>query len=84
VGRCGIRREHPPAAKGFRFVTPEDEMGFADAIVKPDLYERHLAVLRAPRHLLVGGVLEREDRVTNVHGDPFVDLGERRLVEGVA
>ncbi len=78
-----ICRQHPPTAKGFTFLTLEDETGFSNVIVRPDLYEHHRAVLRVAPLLLVGGTLVKEDGVINVQGNRFVDLGDRSRVEGL-
>ena len=37
---CVIARQRPGTAKGFIFISMEDETGIANVIVTPDLYER--------------------------------------------
>jgi error-prone DNA polymerase len=45
---CVIARQRPGTAKGFIFISMEDETGIANIIVSPDLYERNrLAITRS-------------------------------------
>jgi error-prone DNA polymerase len=60
-----ICRQRPGTAKGVMFVTLEDESGFANFVVMPDVRERFRDSLRAPL-LLMGGVVESEQGVVNV------------------
>jgi error-prone DNA polymerase len=61
-----ITRQRPGTAKGFVFLTLEDETGIANVIVRPDVFDRErLTVVRQP-FLLVEGVLQRQDGVTSV------------------
>jgi error-prone DNA polymerase len=56
----------PPTAKGFHFVTLEDEFGFVNVIVRPDIYVRYRRVLRGALFLEVQGELQREGSVVNL------------------
>ena len=60
-----ICRQRPGTAKGVMFVTLEDETGFANFVVMPDVRERMGDTLRAPL-LLLEGVVENEKGVVNV------------------
>ena len=63
---CVIARQRPGTAKGFIFLSMEDETGIANVIVTPDLYERErMAVVRS-KFLLVEGVLQNQDGVIHV------------------
>jgi DNA polymerase III alpha subunit len=42
---CIIARQRPGTAKGFIFLSMEDETGIANVIVTPDLYERNRLVV---------------------------------------
>jgi error-prone DNA polymerase len=55
-----VVRQRPPAAKGFVFITIEDETGLANLVVRPDVYERYRDPLRNAGLLLVEGELQRE------------------------
>ena len=47
-------------AKGFVFLTLEDETGLANVIVRPDLFEAHEAVVARSEALEVEGILQTE------------------------
>ena len=61
-----IVRQRPGTAKGFCFLTLEDETGTANAVVTPARYERWRVVLNTSPLLEVAGRLERVDGVTHV------------------
>ena len=69
-----IVRQRPGTAKGFFFATLEDETGIANAIVIPDVFQRHRALLHRVKVLLVEGVLQKVDGVINVRGHRFAEL----------
>jgi error-prone DNA polymerase len=56
----------PPTAKGFRFITLEDEFGFINVIVRPKVYEQYRRIIRQEEILLVKGMVQRESGVVNV------------------
>jgi error-prone DNA polymerase len=61
-----IVRQRPGTAKGFLFLSLEDETGIANVIVMPDLFERfHAPLVREP-FLLVTGVLQKQDGAVSV------------------
>jgi error-prone DNA polymerase len=59
-------RQAPPTAKGFHFVTLEDEKGFFNVIVRPDIYDRYRRVLREAPVLMVEGIVQQSEEVTNL------------------
>ena len=64
-----ITRQRPGTAKGFVFLTLEDETGVANIIVRPDLFARdRLTIVEAP-FLIVDGVLQNQDGVTSVRAE---------------
>jgi error-prone DNA polymerase len=64
-----ITRQRPGTAKGFVFLTLEDETGIANIIVRPDLFDRdRLTILEKP-FLLVDGILQNQDGVTSVKAE---------------
>jgi error-prone DNA polymerase len=70
-----ITRQRPGTAKGFVFLTLEDETGIANVIVRPDLFDRdRLTILEQP-FLLVDGILQNQDGVTSVKAEQFHALG---------
>jgi error-prone DNA polymerase len=74
-----ITRQRPGTAKGFVFLTIEDETGIANIIVRPDLFARDRLVIVDSPFLIVDGVLQNQDGVTSiraehVHPMPAVDI----------
>jgi error-prone DNA polymerase len=65
VAGIAICRQRPGTARGVTFMTLEDETGFANFVIMPDVRERFQVELRSPL-LLVTGVVEREEAVINV------------------
>jgi error-prone DNA polymerase len=64
-----ITRQRPGTAKGFVFLTLEDETGIANVIVRPDVYARDRAVIVESPFLLVEGVLQVQDGVTSIRAE---------------
>ena len=62
-------RQAPPTAKGFVFLTLEDEWGLVDVIVAPDLYQAQRAVWRDGVILLVQGRLQRANGHMSVRAE---------------
>ncbi|MBI4880614.1 MAG: error-prone DNA polymerase, partial [Planctomycetes bacterium] len=77
-----ICRQHPPTAKGFAFLTLEDETGIANVVVRPDLYAKERELVRRAPLLVVDGVLEKASGVINVRAERFYRLGTQRAVAG--
>jgi error-prone DNA polymerase len=63
---CVIARQRPGTAKGFIFISMEDEKGISNVIVTPDLYERERLVVTRSKFLLVEGVLQNQDGVIHI------------------
>jgi len=64
-----ITRQRPGTAKGFVFLTLEDETGIANIIVRPDLFARDRLVIVEEPFLLVDGVLQNQDGVTSIRAE---------------
>jgi error-prone DNA polymerase len=60
IGGLVITRQRPGTAKGFVFLTIEDETGLVNVIVRPDVYERNRRTIRTSQCLIVEGVLQKE------------------------
>jgi error-prone DNA polymerase len=74
VAGAVITRQRPGTAKGFTFLTLEDETGIANIIVRPDLFtDERTTVIGAP-YLLVEGTLQIQDGVTSVKAERFQAL----------
>jgi error-prone DNA polymerase len=61
IAGFAVCRQRPGTAKGFVFLTLEDETGLANAIVRPALYERERALARRPL-VVLEGIMQREGR----------------------
>ena len=64
-----ITRQRPGTAKGFVFLTLEDETGISNVIIRPDLFDRNrVTVVRQP-FLIVDGVVQHQDGVLSVRDE---------------
>ena len=61
-----IARQRPGTAKGFVFLSLEDETGISNVIVNPDLYEKYRTVINTEKFLRVDGVLQNQDHTTSI------------------
>ena len=61
-----ICRQRPGTAKGFLFLSLEDETGIANAIVTPDLFDANRGVLVGEPFIIVEGTLQNQDGVVSV------------------
>src|SRR5213078_3361420 len=66
VGGWVIVRQRPGTAKGFVFLTMEDETGVSNVIVTPNVYDHSRSVLVDEPLLLIDGVLQNQDGVIHV------------------
>ena len=69
-----ICRQRPGTAKGFVFVSLEDETGVANAIVTPDLFEKRRLVITQESFLRITGKLQNDGGVIHVKAariEPF-------------
>ena len=69
LGGAVIARQRPGTAKGFVFLSIEDETGIANAIITPQLFERDHVVLVQHPFLLIEGKLQNLDGVVSVKAD---------------
>jgi len=66
VAGCVIARQRPGTAKGFVFLSLEDETGIANIILTPDVFEENRVVVTRSRFLCVEGRLQQQDGVIHV------------------
>jgi error-prone DNA polymerase len=66
-----ICRQRPGTAKGFVFLTLEDETGMVNVVVTPKRYERDALLIATSPLLMVRGTLQIEERVVNLRGEVF-------------
>jgi error-prone DNA polymerase len=58
-----ICRQRPGTAKGFVFISLEDETGVSNAIVEPELFERFRLLITEEAFLLIEGEVQNSDNV---------------------
>ncbi len=75
-----ICRQRPGTAKGFVFISLEDETGVSNAIVDPDLFERFRLVITEEAFLLVEGEVQNSDGVVLIKARDIKPLVHERLV----
>jgi len=78
IGGCVICRQRPGTAKGFVFLSIEDETGVANAIVMPDLFQKNRLLLSSAQFLMVEGILQNQDNVISVKAERVSPLSITR------
>jgi error-prone DNA polymerase len=69
-----ITRQRPGTAKGFVFMTLEDETGLINVIIHPKLFTREWLTIIEQRFLYFEGVLQNVDNVINVRAERIASL----------
>ncbi len=78
VAGAVIARQRPGTAKGFVFLSMEDETGIANVIITPQLFERnHIVVVQNP-FLLIEGTLQNQEKVISVKAQRIEPLAITR------
>ena len=76
---CIIARQRPGTAKGFIFLSMEDETGIANVIITPDLYERERILVTRSKFLMAEGLLQNQDGVIHVKALRLMALSDSAL-----
>ncbi len=69
-----IARQRPGTAKGFVFLSIEDETGIANAIITPDVFAENRVTVVSHPFLLVEGQLQHQDNVISVKAETIEPL----------
>jgi error-prone DNA polymerase len=69
-----IVRQRPGTAKGFVFLSLEDETGIVQAIVRPDLFRENRSLIIGSPGLVVEGRLQKNDGPLSVRAERFWPL----------
>ncbi|MGH9339199.1 MAG: DNA polymerase III subunit alpha [Acidobacteriota bacterium] len=69
VGGVVIVRQRPTTARGFLFISLEDETGIANIVIRPPLFESKRATLVGHPFLIFEGVLQNQNNVTSVRAE---------------
>ncbi len=64
-----IARQRPGTAKGFVFLSLEDETGISNAIITPQIFQQHHVVIVNQQFLLIEGRLQNQDNVISVKAE---------------
>ena len=74
IAGCVIARQRPGTAKGFVFLSLEDESGIANVILTPDFFENNRAAATRSRFLRIEGPLQNQGGVIHVRAQRIVPL----------
>ena len=74
VAGAVIVRQRPGTAKGFVFLTMEDETGLSNVIITPDTYQTFKRVVVDEPYLLVEGTLQNQDGAVSVKAQRIESL----------
>ncbi len=74
-----ICRQRPGTAKGFVFVSLEDETGVSNAIVDPDLFEHFRLAITEEAFLLIEGEVQNSDNVILIKAREISPLTHEQL-----
>ncbi|HKF51326.1 MAG TPA: error-prone DNA polymerase [Candidatus Acidoferrales bacterium] len=69
-----IARQRPGTAKGFVFLSLEDETGIANAIITPQIFEKNHLTIVHHQFLLIDGKLQNQDNVVSVKAERVLPL----------
>ncbi len=83
VGGLVITRQRPGTAKGFVFLTLEDETGLVNVIVRPDVYEKYRRTIRQAATLIIEGQLQKEGGCIDVLARKAFAFDAKDVTEGV-
>lgn len=66
--------QRPPTAKGMCFITLEDEFGFINIVIPPDVYQKDRLTIYSKGFLEVQGQLEKPEGLLNLKADRVFPL----------
>lgn len=75
-----ICRQRPGTAKGFVFISLEDETGVSNAIVTPDLFEKLRLLITEEPFLLIEGEVQNSDGAVLIKARKIKPLAHENLV----
>jgi len=66
-----IARQRPQTARGFLFMSLEDETGISNIVVHPNLFEQNRLLLISEPFIWVEGILQNRNNVTSIRARKF-------------
>ncbi len=73
AGLIGIH-QRPPTAKGMCFITLEDEFGFMNIVIPPDVYQKNRMVIYESDLIEVHGRLEKRGALLNIIAEQLLQI----------
>jgi len=74
VAGAVIARQRPGTAKGFVFISLEDETGISNIIVHPEIFERNRFVITQETFLLIEGILQARSGTVHIRAEKIERL----------
>jgi error-prone DNA polymerase len=81
VGGIVTHRQRPMTANGVIFINLEDETGLLNVVVLPGVWQQHRRIARRSVGVIIDGVLEHRDGVTNLVARRFTSWQDE--VDGI-
>ncbi len=72
-----ICRQRPGTAKGFVFVSLEDETGISNAVIPPQLFERQRLLITQESFLMISGIVQNKENVVLLRAMEIAPLQQR-------
>ncbi len=69
VAGAVITRQRPGTASGLIFLTLEDETGYANVIVMPQVYEEYRQAVLEPKFIRVSGTVQNQDGIVHLKAE---------------
>lgn len=69
-----ITRQRPMTAKGFVFLSLEDETGVSNVVVRPPMFQRYRSLWISEPALLVNGIIQKQDGVIHIRAEDAQSL----------
>jgi error-prone DNA polymerase len=81
VAGAVIVRQRPGTAKGFFFISLEDESGISNIICEPDFFTENKQILRASSFLVIEGILQNQDGAISIKARKVEPLASTLAME---
>ena len=78
-----ITRQRPATAKGFAFMTLEDEEGMVNVVIKPRVYQEYRQVFKLEPLIVVEGTIQRRDDNLNIIARTLIPLRDEEARQRV-
>ena len=76
-----IARQRPSTAKGFVFLSLEDETGISNIVINPRVFKKNKDTLINHPFLLIEGILQKDNNIVSILADCFwvVNIAESNV-----